>query len=164
MRGSQANAYVAQLETEHNNVRAALAWTLATDNAETALRLSGSLGRFWLIYGHVREGKTWLAKALALGTNTPSPGQAKARMAAGELESVLGDAHAAQTLFEQSLHLYRAINDRQGVAWALSMLGDAFYAQNAYAQARAFYQQSLVLYQTLTDKGGWPIYAHAWAG
>nr|HMN30508.1 tetratricopeptide repeat protein [Caldilineaceae bacterium] len=154
LRGSQAKVYVAKLEAEHNNLRAALAWALATDNAETALRLGGALGRFWLIHGHVREGKTWLAKALSLGTNTPSAWQAKACMMAGEIESVLGDFPAAQALFEQSLPLYRAINDGQGVAWALCNLGDAFYSQNAYAQAREFYQQSLALCQALEDKWG----------
>lgn len=154
LRGSQANAYVRQLETEHNNLRAALTWALATGNAEIALRLAGALGQFWLMHGHAWEGKIWLAKALALDTKTPSTGSAKARMVAGNLASFLGDFQAAQTFFEQSLALSQASNDRPRVAWALLMLGNAFFGQNAYVQANVFYQQSLALYQALSDKWG----------
>ncbi|CAN5855572.1 tetratricopeptide repeat protein [soil metagenome] len=154
LRSAQVKVYMVQLEREHNNLRSALAWAIAQGDAETALRLSGALGRFWITHSHVREGKTWLEKVIALATNIPSTGQAKAHMVAGSLETVLGNFSAARALFEQSLALYQWINDRQGIAWALSNLGDVCYAQYVYAEAQVFFQQSLALYQVLDDKWG----------
>src|SRR5205807_1508646 len=57
----------AQLEAEHDNLRAALAWSLAADDrGEQALRLAGALSGFWQTRGSLSEGRQWLARALAL--------------------------------------------------------------------------------------------------
>lgn len=154
LRGPQAKAWLVQLDTEHNNLRTALAWALATDNAETALRLSGALGQFWCMRGYAREGKTWLTKSLSIRADEPIPGQAKAFIAAGILESVLGHNARAQVCFDQGLHLYRNVNDMRGEAFALLKSGDFFLLQNAYESAWILFQQSLVLYQGLDDKWG----------
>ena len=54
-----------RLESEHDNLRAALQWML--DQGETALgiRLAGALGHFWSLRGYVSEGRMWLRRALA---------------------------------------------------------------------------------------------------
>ncbi len=152
--GSRTKAFVAQLETEHNNVRAALTWALTQNNAEAALRLSGPLGQFWLLHNHVSEGKRWLAQALALGVNTPTRERAKALVATGRLEFVLGNIQAAQLFYEQGLTCYREINDRQGMAWAFSTLGSVYYGQSAYLRAADYFQESLALYQEASDNWG----------
>ncbi|HEX5849945.1 MAG TPA: hypothetical protein VFY59_12185, partial [Rubrobacter sp.] len=54
------------LETEHNNLRAALRWSLQNEDVETTLRLAGALWRFWYVRGHLGEGKRWLDLALDL--------------------------------------------------------------------------------------------------
>jgi predicted ATPase len=55
-----------EIEIEHDNLRAALTWSLA-DEPETALRLAGALGQFWAKRSYWVEGRSWLGRALATG-------------------------------------------------------------------------------------------------
>ena len=53
---------------EHDNLRAALARLEIEGDAETGLRLAGSLSPFWVFRGHLSEGRGWLERALASGS------------------------------------------------------------------------------------------------
>jgi predicted ATPase/predicted Ser/Thr protein kinase len=154
--GSEQGAWLARLELEHENLLAALAWCdLAEDGADRALRLAGSLWRFWTIHGHYRLGRRALDAALAR-TGTASPGLAHARAlyGAGYLALWQGESAAGRALFERSLAIARALDDRQGAALSLSGLGLAAKDQGDYAAARAFYEESLALYREVGQKRG----------
>ena len=53
------------LDREHDNLRAALAWSRDTGDHDTLLRLAGALAFFWYYRGHLNEGRRWLDQALA---------------------------------------------------------------------------------------------------
>jgi predicted ATPase len=54
-----------RLETDHDNLRAALDLCLNTAPLTlSALLLAGALWRFWDLRGYLTEGRTWLAEAL----------------------------------------------------------------------------------------------------
>ena len=54
-----------RLETEHDNLRAALTWSLGpAGDTETGLRLTGALSHFWYMREHHSESRTWLESAL----------------------------------------------------------------------------------------------------
>ena len=54
-----------RLETEHDNLRAALTWSLGPGgDTETGLRLTGALSHFWYMREHHSESRTWLESAL----------------------------------------------------------------------------------------------------
>ncbi len=62
--GEDATVWLDRIQPEHDNIRAALAWSV--ENApELALRTSSSLRLFWEVRGHFREGARWLDEALA---------------------------------------------------------------------------------------------------
>src|SRR6516225_7294988 len=71
--GPQEIMWLERLEQEHENLRVALQWLLEQaegvlargDEAEMALRLAGALWRFWLVRGHLSEGRHWLERVLA---------------------------------------------------------------------------------------------------
>ena len=72
-RGHDQDAWLDRLETEHDNMRAALAWSKsAEEGVEAWLRLAGALSWFWYANGHWSEGRRWLEDALSHG-EAPEP-------------------------------------------------------------------------------------------
>jgi non-specific serine/threonine protein kinase len=117
------------LETEHDNFRAALSWALAEGNggkerANLGLRMAVALWPFWYTYGHLSEGREWLTRA-ASGNSGPATARAKARAlnGAGYIALFQGEYETSKGLLEQSLKLYRKIEDREGIASSLTYLG-----------------------------------------
>jgi predicted ATPase len=60
--GPQQEVWLERLEREHDNFRAALAWSFEHEQAETAARLAGALEGFWEAHGHISEGRRWLGE------------------------------------------------------------------------------------------------------
>ena len=65
---------LAVLSREHDNLRAALGWSLS-GGGEIGPRLARALGGFWLAGGFLQEARGWLERALAQG---PADGEARA--------------------------------------------------------------------------------------
>src|SRR5512143_1390233 len=65
LRTGERLIWMKQLETEHANLRAALAWALEKDTA-SALQLVGNLAVYWMDRGYAAEGHRWTEQALAL--------------------------------------------------------------------------------------------------
>ena len=71
-----------RLETEHDNLRAALAWSFeppagAEERTAVGLRLVEALIPFWYQHGHATEGRRWLERALDLAAESAGPPSAK---------------------------------------------------------------------------------------
>ena len=84
-------AWLDRLTTEHDNLRAALARLEMEGDAETGLRLAGSLSPFWVFRGHLSEGRGWLERALARGAEVPAPVRARALFGLGRIAHQQGD-------------------------------------------------------------------------
>lgn len=147
--------WLGQLEMEHNNLRAALEWSLKAQNtSEAGLRLSSALVTFWLTHGYLREGQTWLEQLLAVNSDAPAAIRAKALTGAGTLAWGRSDYDRAVAFHQDSLALYRTLEDQRGIAEALTNLGAQALAQGNFEQAMPQLQESLELYRTLGDKRG----------
>src|SRR5260370_27971039 len=82
--GAGRGRWLEYLQQESENLRAALAWLVQHNEQEAALRLAGALWRFWGMRGHLSEGRTPLAPALAEGRGGGgTPGGGRGRRAAG---------------------------------------------------------------------------------
>jgi non-specific serine/threonine protein kinase len=134
----------ARLEREHDNLRAALAWSLAEgrQGEERGLRLAGALARFWDLRGHVSEGRQWLSRLLAAG-KAATIVRAKALRGLGNFAYIQGDFAAASASFEECLRLCRKLGDESGVAQSEVFLGKIAYTRGEYALARTFLEASL---------------------
>jgi hypothetical protein len=100
--------WLERLEAEHDNLQAVLEWSQGEDQgAEVGLRLAAALWRFWLVHGHLREGRRWLAAVLAGSRGALPAVQAPALSGAGALAEDQGDYAAARAFFEASLALRR---------------------------------------------------------
>jgi len=165
LRGPEQSEWIERLEREHDNFRAALAWSLVND-ATGALRLADTLGQFWFMRGHhFGEGREWLVRVLS---QAEAPKQAVTRASAfrwlGLLTYFQGDYAAARSAFERSLALYQELQDRDGIAEVFYYLadtaaiqGDAVVARALYAQARSFYADSLISLRKLATSGTSPV-------
>ena len=152
--GPHQAAWLKRLETEHDNLRAALGWATACGEAETALRLAGSLWRFWQMRGHVREGRRWLAAALALPAPDAPATRGKALNGAGVLAFQQGEYAASRALHGEDLALRRALGDDRGVAQALNNLGVVARTDGDTVAAQALHEESLALRRALGDQWG----------
>lgn len=153
LKGPRQTEWMDRLETEHDNLRAALAWSLESDG-ETPLRISGSLGHFWSMRGHITEGRSWLEEALAKGVHAPATLRAKALNGAGILAMDHGDLVRAAPLLEEGLALSREAGYAEGVACALSDLSLTASHGGDSPRAEALAEEALALYREIGDTWG----------
>ncbi|MER6145896.1 BTAD domain-containing putative transcriptional regulator [Streptomyces sparsogenes] len=73
LRGREQRGWLTRLETEHDNLRAALRRAVAARDEQEALCLVLSLVWFWHLRGHRAEARQWSTAAAALGPNPFAP-------------------------------------------------------------------------------------------
>jgi predicted ATPase/DNA-binding CsgD family transcriptional regulator len=142
-----------KLDQEQDNLRATLNWFIEKQDAELALRLSGTLVRFWGVRGYMHEARHWLEQALNMRENASMPALANALSGVGWLSMEFGDYAQAEALCKESLMLYQKLDDERGMALAYHRLGGAYSRINA-AAARIALEESVSLYRKIHDRGG----------
>ena len=138
---------VQRLEREHDNLRAALSWTMTgAADPEPGLRIAAALARFWDTQGHVLEGIGWLSDLLALrAVRRRTLSWARALTALGYLTSVRGDSAPAVALLDESLTFWRELGDPRALAVSVFFRGLAVAWPNADLSAIPFFEESLAL-------------------
>ena len=151
--GVEQALWLRLLETEHENLRAALDWSTGEAGAAGGLRLCGVLQRFWWTRGHFAEGREWCARVLAkAGGEEPTPERAKVLNVAGGLAYLQGDYPAARARHQESLAIRRQLDDQSGIATSLGNLGVVTLAQGDLASAKALHEESLAIRRQLGDR------------
>src|SRR4029079_2394571 len=87
--------WVERLETEHDNLRAVLAWAIERGDAARAQSLIEMLAFFWFQRGYLSEGRNWGERALALGDARPTPERAATLGRIGTIAWLQGDLQRA---------------------------------------------------------------------
>ncbi len=146
--------WLARLDQEHDNLRAALRHLLDQGDTPGAARIGGALGRFWYLRGYFTEGRRWLRAALADPSLLPVPARATALHWAGVLAWSQGDYAEARALLEQGLALRQGLDEPSGVAAVLTSLGAVALTQGDYARASTLFAQSLALVRAAGDPSG----------
>jgi predicted ATPase/DNA-binding CsgD family transcriptional regulator len=139
------------LEAEHDNLRAALAWSQESQAREEGLRLASALAVFWLRAGYLSEGIVWMKRTLT-GCRQVGPARMDALYRAGRLAQEAGDYRLAQAFSRQGLALARHLRDVQGTARALSLLGWIAHWQGHRDRAGRLLEQSLALARQEEDE------------
>jgi predicted ATPase/class 3 adenylate cyclase len=151
--GQQQAMWLDRLETEHNNLRAALTYLLRQGTADPALQLASAVYRFWNWRGHIAEGRSWFEQALALSEPTPQV-RTKALYSAAMMAWSQQDMPTAKMLLMESRDTSHTVDDQLGMARALLGLGIISVEQSEYSQATSYYEQSLTLFRELNDERG----------
>jgi len=156
LKGPEADRWRPEAELEYPNLRAALEWSLANQDArslEAALRLLRPLAMFWRLRGNVSEGREVYASVLSWVRKSASASPALAQLGheplnvAGHLANRQGDYQAARALFEEALLLSRERNDPGAVAQSLNNLGYVAIYEGNLDAARAHNEESLRVFE-----------------
>ncbi|MFZ0189737.1 MAG: protein kinase [Streptosporangiaceae bacterium] len=138
LNGREHLAWLDRLEAEHDNLRAALSWSLETGTADgervatgtadgervaTGLRLVQALGQFWFQHGHVPEGRRWLERAIDLAPDDTGAPLGRLAHWLGVLLDEQGELEAGLRFLERSLAIWRELGDRDQQARELNSLG-----------------------------------------
>jgi predicted ATPase/DNA-binding SARP family transcriptional activator len=163
---------LAQLEREHGNLRAALAWLLATDRPVEALHLAASLARFWYLRGYLELGGERLQRSIdAAGERGEPADRAKALRTSSAIAVLRGRYADARRSAERGLAVYRELGDQSGVARSLSNLGAILHAQGELGDAAVMLDESIALCGAgddrvralaLNNRGDVALSAHEW--
>ena len=146
---------LASLETDHDNLRAALDWLHQDGSApETEVRMAAALWEFWSVRGYLSEGRARLERALERGDEAPPTTQAAALNGLGAIAVSQGDGDRAVTLHERALALARGVDDQATVARSLSLLGEVADIRGDYDRAIALHEEALAIRRTLGDDAG----------
>jgi predicted ATPase/DNA-binding XRE family transcriptional regulator len=152
LRSAGLEVSIAHLEREHDNIRAALSWTLEHHEIETGARLATSLMRFWEMHSHWREANRWIDRVLEHRSELPPPLLAKVLFTAGEWKWTRSDPNHARLFWDEAVALWRELGDEAGVLRTLLRLAGIAHTQANLDQAQSFYEESANLAQRMGDQ------------
>ena len=148
-----------RLEADHDNLRAALAWSLqAPDPASQAeraaigLQLVQALTYFWYQHGYATEGRLWLQRAMDVVAADGGAPLAGVAHGLGVLLDEQGEPDAARQLFERSLAIWRDLGNQDKESGELNSLGIAHHHLGHTGTARALLEQSAAIAREIRNQ------------
>jgi predicted ATPase/DNA-binding SARP family transcriptional activator len=158
--------WLARLDAEHDNLRAALRWTLDRGEPTLAMRLSFALRDFWRIRGHLTEGRRLMEETLRAAMppderdERDEPSRAADAMRARVLLSVAvlarmqGDGETFLHRLVESEGIARRIGDEAALAEALTVRGISRRDHGEIAGACAGLDEAVALWRRAGDPWG----------
>jgi predicted ATPase len=144
--------WLARLESEHENLRAALDWAERTGNTEAGLRTAAAIWRFWLLQGHLSEGRAPLERLLSMPrASARDPVRARALSALGGLAYWQNDYPPMRAAYQEAVEIARAVGDAQLLASALLDLSFIPYLERDFARAEAVLREGLATAEQAGD-------------
>lgn len=146
------NDFLAVLDRDHDNLRAALDW-LHEHDPPGALRMAAKLTAFWSIRGHFTEGRRRLRDLLNL-VHAETGERVAALNGAGWLALDQGELGVATALLDESVRLARAIHDPVGEGTALLNRGRTALGGRGIAQGGKDMAEALDVLTRAGDANG----------
>jgi predicted ATPase/DNA-binding SARP family transcriptional activator/DNA-binding CsgD family transcriptional regulator len=153
--GEEEAAWLARLDAERDNLRAALSSTNEREDVDLGLRFVGALWRFWAARGYFDEARRWLEQVLASQGWASPTARARALDALGWVAIRQGDLHRAEAAATEGLEL----SDEAEIAASLVasfqiLLGELARFRGDYERAKELSGRSLALSRKMGDRGG----------
>lgn len=142
------------LETENDNIRAALAWALEQQHIEVGMRIGIALYSFWQTRAYIREGFTWYERFLHQTDDTvPLAVHVNALTWSSVMASFLGDTATATVRGQEAVDLCEATGEEGKPLLATSLVGVASGARAAgdYQTTYAIGERLIEVYREMGD-------------
>lgn len=155
LRGPEQEYWYSRLDADYENIRSALAWSLAGRDRALGLRIVGALADYWYYQGPIMDGLHWIELALEHLSEASPPLGAKVRDCAGSLLIRHGEVDRGSSLLWEALDISRELGDQRNTAWILVKLSFSLVGQvERYEEARALCDQGLSVLKQLNDWAG----------
>ena len=155
LRTAQRPAWLARLETEHDNLRTALEWTRTSRDFASEVRLVEALTWFWYLSGYLSEGRACLEHALAQTTNADrTPARAAILFGAGAYAETQADYAVAHDRLLESADIFRELGDLRRCAYPLLFLALVLTYQDKpdLQAALKLFRECIDLFRAAKDK------------
>jgi len=149
LEGPGLMTWLDRLDLELGNLRAAMDWSAQAREADKGLRLTAPVWSFWLMRGHLSEGRGRFEAALSLGDDDPLL-RASTLIAAGTLENFYGNPVGARAFGEEALRIGRRLGDKRTAGRALTTLGTPAMFLDP-ASAPALHEEAIELLRQTGD-------------
>lgn len=140
--GPEQQRWLAELDEEQDNLRAAIDRAASSGDAETELRLAGALWRFWWLRGALAEGRACLERAIEHGRDAPPRLVAQACRGAAGLAWSQGDHPRARELGERGLEAASVSGEGAVELACHTVLGLVARDEADFDRARSHLEQS----------------------
>jgi tetratricopeptide (TPR) repeat protein len=152
--GPRSLETLSSLDVARDNLYASLNWLIRTptdpEAAERALRLVSALCGYWSARGFFAESRQWIEQVLPL-SSAKSSTRAHVLLVSANAAIRQDDWEAAEVLIEESMSIYKNLNDRTGIAQAVNALGRLNDVKGDYTTARNLHKQGLELAREIDD-------------
>ncbi len=145
LRGPDQEEAWTSLEQDHDNLRAAIRWSLDIGEADAALDLIASMACFWMVRGYWREGGRWFERAIEAEGSTPLA-RSRAVAAQATTEVIRVNHRAVAGLLDEAAAVFETEADDAGASRValLQAVGTAFEGDDAAKAAlRACYDAAV---------------------
>lgn len=151
--GPREAAWLAHLDAEHDNIRAALAWSVEGATPERGVRLLCALLP-WLRRATADESFAWAERILSLiDPAEMSEARAQAAFLVAVFAWGLGNGERCRASLDQSVTIWRAHGQQRKLAYALAW--QALTGQDAdAAAARQAGEEAVTLFRQIDDRWG----------
>ena len=147
LRGPRQLEWLARLETEHDNLRVAMAWGLEAGHADLAQRTAAALAWFWIIRRHVTEAAEWYNRVLAAdGGSTKARASALAN--AGFVSTLMNDLDECLARIREAQAQFVDLGDEQGLKTAQTYEAIILWYQRDFEASRRRFTELQAAYQS----------------
>ena len=146
----EANGF-ALLDTEQENLHAALAWAVESGDVESEVRFANAQRWYWLIRGRLSEGVRVFEHAIEVSDDRPA--EHAAALAGAAMYNVRrGDRARGSMQLEAALELYREIGDEGEIARCTAELGHVAVDDGDLDRAFELYTECAAEFERLGNR------------
>ena len=153
LQSGDSAAWIGRLEEDHENLRAALLWSIRKE-PQIAARLAAAIRHFWLIRGHLSEAMKWAEEILDQDIDMPPEIRWKILTLCGNISQFQGDIDSAFEFYEKCLSAARLSGKQTHVARSLRGLGALAYLKYDFVTARTLLIDALTISKKASDEFG----------